>query len=687
MRNLLWFTLLAGTALGQDVSATYPTNEQLRHYKSMQDPRLSPSGKQVLLRVSDATADGAKSHVWLLEVQGGEPRQLTYSPEGDKRGERSGEWMPDGKSVLFLAHRGEHTSLYRLPLDGGEAKAFELKVVPTVDESKLAKALPPKEADAKKDTVEKADPVELDVDEFRVSPDGKTVAFTADDPQTPGEKKQKDAKADAEWVDHGLHGARLYLLDVATGKVTTAGVPVDVHAASWSRDSAKLIVVREEPQGASDLGPANSAWVVTVNDAAHPVRLDGTPATVDNAAWSSNGKELYYVAQAKRDTPPGYSDLYVYALDSKVSKNLTDDVAGTLAGMEPLELEEGGVLQIVEEGLGTRLAKVGKDRRMNRVALPLATVWDAVTNEAQSGWVFVGSRAGAAAELVYEAKLGDAPTTLKVPGLQPEHVKTAVAKRVSWKSDRFTIDGLLYLPPEAATKRVPLIVNVHGGPLGAFTERPSQFIDFLVGQGWAVLEPNPRGSTGRGAEFAAANKNDLGGGDYRDVTAGVDFVLKTESIDPQKTALIGYSYGGEMAGFAEVKTTRFKAIVSMAPVIDQNSEYGTESESWYDQWYFGKPWEHEADAWRQSPLSGAAKARTPFMLLQGEGDTTDPLGQAQEMYRALRQMNVPVQLVTYPRMDHGPLANAIFGGPSNEPWHGFDARRRMVEFLQEAFGR
>jgi len=121
-------------------------------------------------------------------------------------------------------------------------------------------------------------------------------------------------------------------------------------------------------------------------------------------------------------------------------------------------------------------------------------------------------------------------------------------------------------------------------------------------------------------------------------------------------------------------------------VIDQQSEYGTERGSWYDQWYFGKPWLHEADAWRQSPLSGVAKAKTPFMLLQGESDTTDPLGQSQEMYRALRQMGVPVELVTYPRDDHGALGGALFGSPSREPWHGFDARQRVVAFFEKAFG-
>jgi len=257
---------------------------------------------------------------------------------------------------------------------------------------------------------------------------------------------------------------------------------------------------------------------------------------------------------------------------------------------------------------------------------------------------------------------------------------------VKWQSDGMTIEGLLYLPPEAATRKVPLVVDVHGGPLGAWEDRYEEWTGFLVGHGWAILRPNPRGSSSYGVKFAAANKNDLGGGDFRDVMAGVDFALKNYSIDPAKLALMGYSYGGEMAGFAEVKTDRFKAIISGAPVIDQFSEYGTERGSWYDRWYFGKPWEHMEDAWRQSALSGVSKAKTPFLLLQGESDGTDPLGQSQEMYRALRQAGVPVEMVSYPREDHGPLARGIFGYPVSEPWHGFDGRQRIVEFLQKGFG-
>ncbi len=201
---LLTASFVSAQAKPGDAAPAFPTNEQLRHYKSMGDPQLSPDGQKVLLRVTDATADGAKSHIWLVDVGGGAPRQLTFSPEGNKGGERTAEWAPDGKVVYFLAHRGEHTSLYKLPMDGGEAKGFDLKVTPLADASKLPDAVPPPSPTAKKED-DKVEPVAIDVINYRISPDGKTMALLVSDPETPGEKKQKDAKADAEWVDHDLH--------------------------------------------------------------------------------------------------------------------------------------------------------------------------------------------------------------------------------------------------------------------------------------------------------------------------------------------------------------------------------------------------------------------------------------------------------------------------------------------------
>jgi dipeptidyl aminopeptidase/acylaminoacyl peptidase len=674
----------ANTTAASSATPSFPDNEQLRRFKTMSDPRLAPDGKHILIRVTDATADGAKSHLWLTGIDGEDPRQLTYSPDADKRGEYEGEWMPDGQSILFLAKRDEHISLYRLPMNGGEAVAFKLKVKPVIDQAKLPDALPPKPEDKKSDTA--SGEVDLDVARYQVSPDGSTIAVVAEDPQTPGEKAQKDAKADAVWVNHNPHGSRLYLLNVATGKLTLLSVEPNARDAFWSGDSSKLLVTAEGTNGADDLGPAMSSWLISMQDLDHAQKLVGLPPSIELSAWSSDGRSIVYLAQAKRDAPPGYTDLYVYDTDAKTTRNLSEGFQGSVRHRPPIAVADGSVVQLVELGFHGKVARFAAGAsEAEFLALEPSDVFAVETNAQHSGWLFLGSGGGKPAQLYYTADLKSAPRPVKTPPLVPEHMLSVAPKALQWKSDGFTIDGRLYLPPEAAKQNVPLIVEVHGGPLGAYSDAHQPWIDFLLGHGWAVLRINPRGSSGYGAAFAAANKNDLGGGDYRDIMAGVDAVLKTEPIDGKRMALMGYSYGGEMAAFVEGKTTRFRAIVSGAPVIDQHSEYGTEDSSWYDRWYFGKPWEHPADAWRQSPLAAAGKASTPFLLLQGESDTTDPLGQSMEMYRALRQMGVPVELVTYPRDNHGPLAMAIYGYPVPEPWHGFDARRRIVAFIQKSF--
>ena len=140
----------------------------------------------------------------------------------------------------------------------------------------------------------------------------------------------------------------------------------------------------------------------------------------------------------------------------------------------------------------------------------------------------------------------------------------------------------------------------------------------------------------------------------RDILAGVNYAREPLPIDSQRLALIGYSYGGEMAGFAAGKTHIFRAIISGAPVTDQFSEYGTEDGQWvwYDHWYFGNPTVRFSAAWRQSPISYAPKAMTPVLIVQGLADTEDPPGQAFELYRALHEAGDQVELVTFPRESH-----------------------------------
>jgi dipeptidyl aminopeptidase/acylaminoacyl peptidase len=708
-RMQLSFALLlsCAAALHAADSPRFPTTDDLRHLKSLGAPQLSPDGTQALFTVTESTADGAKTHIWLVGTSGASDslRQLTFSSSSDKRGERAAQWSPDGKAIFFLSHRGEHNQLFRLDMRGGEAQPYDLKVLPLVDESKAKNFIPPPNADKKEDKKDdkkedkseskKDDSLPIDVGGYSISADGKWLAVIAHDPETSGEKKGRDAKADAEWVNHETHGSRLYLAALKAdgtldGALKQVALESDVRSAAWSPASNKLFVVSEPPNELSDLGPAGKAWIVDASALDKPTQLTSIPATIGGAAFSTDGNSLVFSAATPEDAPPGYDELF--ALPSLTANTNPIRLSAGFNGQlnaSVLQFQPDGTV-ITAAGIGTRgavvkLALDGKTKPAP-VELGAAVITGLTTNRKQTGWLWLADSGGNPQKLCYASSLGSPCIALAIPELAPAGLRSTEPELISWKSGKFTIEGLLYLPPQAQSGKVPLIVDVHGGPFGAFENRHDPYADFFLGHGWAILRPNPRGSSNYGVAFGAANKNDLGGGDYQDVMAGVDYVLSKYPIDSAKMALMGYSYGGEMAGFVEGKTDRFKAIISGAPVIDQFSEYGTERGSWYDRWYFGKPWEHMADAWRQSPLSGAAHAKTPFLLLQGQSDSTDPLGQSEEMYRALRQEGVPVEMVSYPREDHGPLAGGIFGRPSPEPWHGYDGRQRIIEFLNKAFG-
>jgi dipeptidyl aminopeptidase/acylaminoacyl peptidase len=684
--TLLIALAAAGAAHGEAPAAHRPGNEDLRHVRSLEAPRLSPDGTRVLLAVSDATADGAHSHLWLLEVATDAARQLTYTPPAGTppivtRGEYGGNWMPDGGSILFLAKRAEHTQLYRLPLAGGEAQPYDLKVEPAADPTPAAEAVPPPKAGEPA----AREPQPLEVEDYAIAPNGRSIAVLAQDPPPPVEKQRRDAKADALRVDHEVHGARLYLLDVATGRLTATAVPPDVKHVSWNRQGDRLIAISDGPNHADDLAAARSGWLLAAADPSHPVRLANLPASLEGGSWSEDGTRYYFHAQCEGDAPPGVSDLYVAMLADAEVRNLTAGFAGSLAGGDPL-MDGAGVLAAVTVGTRATYLRL-RGGRSETLKFDRGVATQLHTNARHTGWVWLGSSGGEPERVYYATQPGGAGRALHAPEVTGADWQRSAATLVHWQNEGYPIEGLLYLPPEAAHGKVPLVVDVHGGPTYAWHDAYDPLVDWLNAQGWAVLRPNPRGSTGYGRAFAAANKNDLGGADLRDVLSGVDAVLAAYPVDPGRLALIGYSYGGEMAGFAEGKTDRFRAIVSGAPVIDQYSEYGTEDASRYDRWFYGRPWEHPQDAWRQSPLAYVAHAKTPFLLLQGEADSVDPLGQSQEMYRALRQVGVPVELVQYPREDHGPLARGLAGRPSAEPWHGYDARQRIQKFIEAAFDR
>jgi dipeptidyl aminopeptidase/acylaminoacyl peptidase len=240
--------------------------------------------------------------------------------------------------------------------------------------------------------------------------------------------------------------------------------------------------------------------------------------------------------------------------------------------------------------------------------------------------------------------------------------------------DGMQIEGSLMLPANYdGHSKLPLITLVHGGPTGRWDDSIAFWGPVLVGHGYAIFCPNVRGSTGYGEKFVEANRADWGGGDFKDVMAGVDALIARGVADPNRLGIGGWSYGGYMSEWAITQTTRFKAAVSGAGMADLIAEFGTESHPSYDEWFFGQPYEKPEGFLHSSPFMYMKNAKTPTLILQGENDTTDPLGQSQQLYRALKHYGVKAELVEYPREPHGP----------QEEKHNLDILNRVVAWYDE----
>ena len=254
------------------------------------------------------------------------------------------------------------------------------------------------------------------------------------------------------------------------------------------------------------------------------------------------------------------------------------------------------------------------------------------------------------------------------------------AQNVTWKNEGFDVQGWLLSPVGAATGvKAPMIVSVHGGPSAA--NSPSfvwqSWNADLPNAGYYLFLPNPRGSYGQGEAFTRANIRDFGGGDLRDILAGVDSAEKVAPIDDNRLGLIGYSYGGFMAMWANTQTNRFKAIVGGGGLSDWLSYYGTNG---IDTWmipFFGASMYDDPDRyWAVSAIRTIKKAHTPTFLFAGERDVEVPPTQSVEYWHALKAMNVPVSLVIYPDEGHG----------IRQPEHVLDYRRRIVAWFDRYLG-
>jgi dipeptidyl aminopeptidase/acylaminoacyl peptidase len=232
---------------------------------------------------------------------------------------------------------------------------------------------------------------------------------------------------------------------------------------------------------------------------------------------------------------------------------------------------------------------------------------------------------------------------------------------VEWESrDGTRIEGVLYLPPgyQKGT-RYPAVISVHGGPQWAWWlgwhGTWHEWALALSCRGFVVLLPNPRGSLGYGVGFARANFDDLGGGDYEDIAAGADYLLREGIADEKRLGICGWSYGGAMTAWAITQTDRFRAAVVGAGVTNLYSFHGTTdiTPTFLAKYLREVPYLRPEAYRSHSAVQFVKNAGTPTLVLHGEEDTRVPVGQAYEFYHGLVQTGCRADLVVYPREGHG----------------------------------
>jgi len=659
------------------------TPELSMRYRAIGGTAISPDGGRVAFVVREPLMDGReseyRSQVWMSDVATGATSQWT-------RGESSAgspTFTADGRWLLFTTTRDagdegpSRSQIWALPLAGGEAHEVTA--------------------------------AENGVGSYEVSPDGSRVAFLARDPETADEKRAREEKRDVILVDQNFKYAHLYVValdpeaaEPARALRLTAG---DFHVTgfSWSPSGDEIVFsyqadprintgrlsgdlsivsVPSAPEIAERLAAHDAMEAEYEDEAAHEeahaqrvaemgaeheaageVRPLVTGDGVEGSPfWSPDGRLIAYTSTGTHPEPIGLADIYVVAPDGSGARKLVETpdrsggvIAWTGDSSALLVVESLGtrrhVIEVPVAGTAIRQLSSG-DGVVGAVGLTpsadrMAFTWQ-TTDEPWD--VYVTSTANYAPRRV---------THLHADVPRPEMGRTEL---IRWAStDGFEIEGLLTYPVGYVEgTRVPLILNVHGGPAGvfsqSFTGSPSVYmLQTFAQEGFAILRPNPRGSTGYGKDFRYANFQDWGYGDFRDLMSGVDHVIEMGVADPDRLLLMGWSYGGYMTSWAVTQTDRFKAASMGAGLPNLISMTTTTDIQDYLVGHMGVEFWEDYDLYeRHSAMYHIADVVTPTQVIHGAEDLRVPFTQGQEFYRALDRRGIPTEMIVYPRTPHGP---------------------------------
>ncbi|HSE97520.1 MAG TPA: S9 family peptidase [Blastocatellia bacterium] len=629
--------------------------------KNVGSPQWSPDGKWLAYTVSEwnKKENRRDTHIYIISASGGSPVKLTNG----ERGESSPQWSPDGSRIAFLANReqaqpgsqqggGRGNQIWVISVSGGEA--------------------------------EKITDEETAVSQFRWSPDGKSIAYVIRDvPKDKAEReKRKKDKFDTIVVDSDYTYSHLWVmnLDSKQKKRATEG-SFSISDPQWSPDS-KWIAYTVSRSGAQESSftdiseDRNTDIFVVASTGGQSRQLTSNPGPDSSPRWSPDGKHIAYSSNGNPESWAEKSDLMVIAVEGGNPRNLTASYHDSVFGIE-WSPDNSAVYTTGSVGVYNQLFKVpvsgGAPQPVFEKPAAIAG-FDLSPDSRQIA--YLNEDAKNPGDIWIASSTGRDARRITNTNPQIKEFALADMEVIRWKApDGLEIEGILVKPISYESgKSYPTILQIHGGPYGRFSYGFNSRAHIWAANGYAVLMPNPRGSTGYGNKFTTANLLDWGGKDYQDLMAGVDEVIRLKIADPNRLAVMGGSYGGFMTFWVITQTDRFKAAIGHAGISDWYSFHGQSDIPGLMEYGFGGvPWTARDTYVKYSPMTYVNRVKTPLLITHGEQDRRVTIAQAEQYYRGLRKRGVHVVFLRYPREGHG----------IQEPNHQIDLVTRQLEWFEK----
>jgi dipeptidyl aminopeptidase/acylaminoacyl peptidase len=598
--------------------------------------------------VQNQSNDGRGGGIYVVDLNApGKPKHITAAVDGTAW-ESDLAWSPDSRQLAFLSDT----------VSSGQQQLYV--------------------ADVSTGTVHRLTSLKGFLSAPGWSPDGRTLAFLfiENSPRAAGPLQPMTPPSGV--IESHIYEQRLNLVNAAGGTPRAVSPPdMYVYEYDWAPDSRSFVTIAAQGDG------DDNWWIAQL----YKLTADGKMSSlykpklqIANPRFSPDGRHIAFIEGLMSDQGSNGGDVYTIAPDGSSIRNLTPEMPASATWLAWSDAQHVLFTEIVDGNSG--VASVSTDGHLSQLwsgpEQITAGSWEVSLSLARDGRQSALVRSsGQRPPEVYAGPVGGwKQLTTENRNVQPQWGEF---RSIHWQSDSYRVQGWLLFPRNYdPAKRYPLIVNVHGGPAAACSPSwPNAGDAPLAALGYFVFCPNPRGSYGMGEAFTQANVKDFGGGDLRDIMAGVDQVIRELPVDSRRLGIQGWSYGGYMTMWTETQTPRFAAAIAGAGIANWLSYYGQNS---IDQWmlpYFGASvYDDSAVYARSQPINFVKNVKTPTLILVGDRDGECPAPQSFEWWHALKTFNVPVQFMVYPGEGH----------LIQQPQHRRDLIQRSVQWFDRWLG-